>query len=502
LPAEYRRVQIADIGAALQLLSEVYTDARRALAEFISNAADAFVLAEQQHISRKWRCVVRLGPKEITVTDNGCGITRERLLELPAQVTLSAKKGDLEQKGHKAIGLLAFASFCREMRIVSRAEEEQKTFEAMWTQDSLAKPEAHPVLIDEVRHHPLSGPGTSVILSGIAEDRVHQLNVNKLVDFLRAEFSPDLRAKRYELVVYDGKQQHAVQPSAYSGIPFPKMSVQTAKGENIELEFYLTQKPVYQRVGLFVRGKQVLPNLADQSEFSDGPWKTGRIAGEVRCNFLRPTTGRSGIEHGEEWRSFVETLKAIEGEIQAELDRIAEEQRARQVHRIFKEINQALASVLPKLRWDELPKSALGRGLTDVFPPGDQGTGPSGGEGRVSEPGDGAPPSSPRRSRLIDPSRPRKAGGSAATGFNFRETDFEPESRQLRSRYVPVQSLIEVNISHPDYSAEHEDDKRLRNYIARLVVKEITLLNFRGMSEVEITERMVELATALSRQIE
>ena len=65
-----------------------------------------------------------------------------------------------------------------------------------------------------------------------------------------------------------------------------------------------------------------------------------------------------------------------------------------------------------------------------------------------------------------------------------------------------MQSLIEVNISHPDYSAEREEDRRLRNYIARLVVKEITLLNFRGMSEVEITERMVELETALSRQIE
>lgn len=502
MSAEYRKVQIADVGAALQLLSEVYTDARRALAEFISNSADAFVLAEHQDIKRKWCCTLHLGRGAATVTDNGCGITRERLLELPGQVTLSAKKGDLEQKGHKAIGLLAFASFCQEMRVVSRAEGERDTFEARWTLDSLAKPEANPVLIDAVRDHPLSGPGTRVTLSGIAEDRLHQLNVHKLIDFLRAEFSPDLRAKRYELIVYDGKQPHAVQPSAYSGVSFPNSSLQTAKGENIELELYLTQKPVYQRVGLFVRGKQVLPNLADQSEFSDGPWKTGRIAGEVRCNFLRPTTGRSGIEHGQEWRRFVEALKAIEGEIQAELNRIAEEQRARQVHRIFKEINQALASVLPKLRWDELPKSALGAAKTDVFAPGTGGTGPSGGEGRASESGGGAPPSVPRRSRLIDPSKPRRAGGSAATGFNFRETDFEPDFRFLRSRYIPVQSLIEVNSSHPDYLFEREGEGRLRNYIARLVVKEITLLNFRDMGEVEVTERMVELETALSRQIE
>jgi hypothetical protein len=502
MPAEYRKVQIADVGAALQLLSEVYSDARRALAEFISNAADAFVLAEHQRISRKWRCSVHLGRRQITVTDNGCGITRERLLELPTQVTLSAKKGDLEQKGHKAIGLLAFASFCREMRLVSRAEGEQQTFEARWTQDSLANPEANPVLIDVARDHPLSGPGTQVVLSGIVEDRLHQLNVNKLVDFLQAEFSPDLRAKRYELVVHDGKEARPVQPSAYSGVPFPKLNLQTEKGENIQLELYLTQKPIHQRVGLFVRGKQVLPNLADQSEFSEGPWKAGRVAGEVRCNWLRPTTGRSGIEHGDEWRRFVESLKGIEHEIQAELDRIAEEQRTRQVHRIFKEINQALASVLPTLRWDELPKSAVGRGETDVFASGTEGAGRSVGEGPAWPRGSGAVPSRPRRSRLIDPSKPRRVGGSAATGFNFREIDFEPDFRRLRSRFIPVQSLIEVNSSHADYSTEREDDRRLRNYIARLVVKEITLLNFRDMGEVEIAERMIELETALNRQIE
>ena len=138
MPPEYRSVQIADIGAALQLLSEVYTDARRALAEFISNSADAFVIAERQGIKRNWRCNVKLAQNQITVADNGPGITQERLLELPIQVTLSAKRGDFEQKGYKAIGLLAFASFSKEMQIVSRAEGEDRTFEAKWTRDCLA----------------------------------------------------------------------------------------------------------------------------------------------------------------------------------------------------------------------------------------------------------------------------------------------------------------------------------------------------------------------------
>lgn len=501
MPTEYRAIRIADMGAALRLLSEVYSDARRALSEFISNSADAFILGERQGIRRDWRCEVYLDPKQIRVHDNGPGITRERLLELPTHVTLSAKSGDLQQKGYKAIGLLAYGSFCKEMRIVSRAEGDQETFEAYWTSESLIKPEEHPVSVDlAAPEHKLKTPGTLVILSGIFDDRLHQLKAQKLVDFLKAEFSPDLRAKRYDLFIYEGKNKYPVLPGRYSGVPFPKLSLQTRKNERIEIELFLTQKPMMQRVALFVRGKQILTTLGELPEFADGPWKSGRVAGEVRADFLRPTTGRTAIEHGEEWKRFVDAIKSIEDEIQSALDRIAEEQHAREATRLFKEINQALASVLPTLRWDELPKSAVGGGNTDLFPPGRDGVGPSGGKGKArTTKGIGSPPILPRRSRLIDPSRPKKAGGSAATGFNYREVEFEADQQMTRSRYIAVQSLIEVNSLHSDYASEREDDRRFKEYLMLLVVKEITLLNFKNMGENEVTERFVELQTALHR---
>jgi hypothetical protein len=502
MPSEYRPVRIADTGAALRLLSEVYPDARRALAEFIANAADAFILGERQGIRRNWRCEVHLSDQEIRVFDNGPGITRARLLELPSRVTLSVKAGDLQQKGHKAIGLLAYSSFCKEMRIISRPEGERETFEAHWTNGSLTDPEQFPVRVDQApANSSLKTSGTSVYFSGMSADRLHQLKAQKLVDFLRAEFSPDLRAKRYELVLYEGKATFPVVPGRYSGIPFPKLSLQTKKGERIELELYLTQKPSPQRAALFVRGKQILNNLGDLPEFLDGPWRSGRIAGEVRCDFLRPTTGRTAIEHGDEWKRFVEALRSIEEQLQTDLDSLAEEQRNREATRLFKEINQALASVLPNLRWDELPKSAIGNGKSDLFPPGIRGVGPSGANGGVSNKGKGAPPFSPRRARLIDPSRPKKSAGSAATGFNFSEAEFEPEQQNKRSRYISEQSLIEVNGLHADYLQERERDKQFRDYLIRLVVKEISLLNFKNMGEQEVAERIVELQTALHRSI-
>ena len=293
MPTEYRPIRIADMGAALRLLSEVYSDARRALSEFISNSADAFILGEREGIKRGWRCDVYLGAGEIKILDNGPGITRARLLELPSHVTLSVKTGDSQQKGHKAIGLLAYGSFCSEMRIISRAEGEQDTVEAYWDTDSLTKPDEHPVRVDLAEPEDrLKIPGTLVVLSGVFDDRLHQLKAQKLVDFLKAEFSPDLRAKRYDLIVHEGKSKLPVLPGRYSGIPFPKLSLKTKRNEPIEIELYLTQKPLMQRVALFVRGKQILANLGELSEFADGPWKSGRVAGgvgEIFC--VRPQVG-------------------------------------------------------------------------------------------------------------------------------------------------------------------------------------------------------------------
>ena len=57
---------------------------------------------------------------------------------------------------------------------------------------------------------------------------------------------------------------------------------------------------------------------------------------------------------------------------------------------------------------------------------------------------------------------------------------------------------MEINIAHPDYLSEREDEERQRQYLIRLASKEIALLNFYDMGEVEVTERMVELETKLT----
>jgi len=107
-------------------------------------------------------------------------------------------------------------------------------------------------------------------------------------------------------------------------------------------------------------------------------------------------------------------------------------------------------------------------------------------------------PGLPKKPRLIDPDRPRPERTAGAPSFNWHEAEFEPDAKHLRSRYIPPQSMIEVNISHPDYLLEREQEDRHRNYLVRLASKELTLINFRDMGETEVTERMVELETRLA----
>ena len=502
MAAEYVNIDIGDIGSALKLLANVYPDARRALAEFVSNSADAFSITERSGNWRGWVCKIILDERKgnITVSDNASGISYEELVRIPPHVALSSKRGDLEAKGHKAIGLLAFASFCERMAIVSRLEGSKETYRAEWSQDSLKDPKRFPVKIELETKDPRRSPGTDVYLQKLFKDKMHQLKKQKIIEFLKAEFSPDLREKKYELFIIDGEDRVKVEPGRYSGVSFPTLKLQTTKKEPIDLDLYISQKPGFQRVGLFIRGKKVIEDISTYPDFQNHPWNSGQIVGEISCNFLKPITGRTGgVESGPEWLRFVEVIRSIEQELATFIEKISEEQKEKQAHRIFKELNQALSYVIAKLKWDELPKSSgLKGGNGELMQKGSGGVGPGSGGGGKG--GKDENPSLPfRMPRLIDPTKARQKGAKSGPVFNWREVEFEPDAMNFRSRYVPPAALIEINSAHEDYISEREKEDSHRNYLTRLAAKELTLINFRDMGDIELTERMVQLETALAK---
>ncbi len=502
MTTEYVPIDIGDIASALELLANVYPDARRALAEFVSNSADAFRITERSGKSRDWVCQIIFDERNgnITVSDNASGISYEELRVIPSRVALSSKRGDSEAKGHKAIGLLAFASFCERMTIVSRFEGSKETYRAEWSQDSLKNPKEFPIRVALETRNPLRSPGTDVHLQKIFKDKMHQLKKQKIIEFLKAEFSPDLREKKYKLFIIDGEDKVRVEPGKYSGVSFPTLKLETTKKEPIDLDLYISQRPGFQRIGLFIRGKQVIEDICKYPDFQNHPWTSGQIVGEISCNFLKPITGRTGgVESGEEWLRFVEAIRSIEQKLATFIEKISEEQKEKQSHRIFKELNQALSYVIATLKWDELPKSlGLRGGNGELMQNGSAGVGPAlrdGGKGGKDE-----NPSFPARMpRLIDPTKAREKGAKSGPVFNWREVEFEPDAMNLRSRYVLPAALIEINSAHEDYISEREKEDSHRNYLIRLAAKELTLINFRDMGDIEVTERMVQLETALTK---
>lgn len=347
---EFKRIQIGDIGNALMLLAEVYTDARRALAEFVSNSSDAFDLCRREGVEDRFVCEIILEERKdtigsIIVKDNGIGIPYETLLELPGRVALSFKRGDPHAKGHKGIGLLAFASFCERMRIITRSHRCLETYSAEWSRESLRDPDRYPVKIElvEEKGKGLRTAGTQVHLLGVSVDKEHQLKKTKLIDFLKSEFAPDLRQKSYDLVVFDSAGKTAVQPGRYSGILFDPLEIRTPSNEVISLDIYLTQKRTSQKLGLFVRGKLVIEDISAHSDFNHDPWTLGHACGEIRCDFLRPITGRAGgVASGSEWTRFREALIGIESRLSDRIREVLEEHKSRQARRIFKELIRLL----------------------------------------------------------------------------------------------------------------------------------------------------------------
>jgi hypothetical protein len=185
----------------------------------------------------------------------------------------------------------------------------------------------------------------------------------KLVDFFKNEFAPDLRQKSYELVIVDAAGTAKVEPGRYSGIPFDTLEIKTTHGENISLDIYLSWKRTIQKLGLFVRGKLVIEDIAAHPNFNHEPWTSGHTSGEIRCDFLRPITGRSGgVAQGAEWSRFVTAVTSLEDKISEKISEVLAEQHSRQARRIFKELNQALATVWKRLAWDQLPRTWAGAG--------------------------------------------------------------------------------------------------------------------------------------------
>jgi sensor histidine kinase regulating citrate/malate metabolism len=103
------------------LLGEVYHDPRDALAEFVTNAADANASKIQVFLKRhaKEPC--------IQISDNGGGMAHDDLKYVTENIGKSLKRFDPKTAGEKGIGILGFQKFAEQCDIVSSSNACEET---------------------------------------------------------------------------------------------------------------------------------------------------------------------------------------------------------------------------------------------------------------------------------------------------------------------------------------------------------------------------------------
>src|SRR3990172_8560016 len=92
-------------GRALVELARGYNP-KNAVREFVTNSLDARVKDKRVNIS----LIVDPFDRRVIISDNGCGMTNEELYARALSIGYSEKRGVTDQRGEKALGLLAFGS--------------------------------------------------------------------------------------------------------------------------------------------------------------------------------------------------------------------------------------------------------------------------------------------------------------------------------------------------------------------------------------------------------
>jgi hypothetical protein len=483
---ETGKLEIGDVTKAIFHLGNVYEDPRDALAEFITNSIDA----------RATQIVVQLhrrGAKgSIEITDDGDGMTASDLSRIARSLCDSIKADDERTVGEKGIGILGFQEIADECEIVSRTARQPATHTL-----HLKKGTREYTIVEAGKKPPVQG--TAVRLSGVEKSRMRQFTLAKLDEHLKRKFRVHLLAGDVRITVVEGRKAVHVQPDHYKGVPFFVNEVRTQYGD-IRLDLYVNPSGRSESVAVYHKGNLVLDSITQLDEFAGDPWASGKVTGEISNDFNKPTTGRSGfMHHSKKWPVWVQGIRGIEAQLQAEVDRLtreASEEADRQMH---KRIREAFLRALA-----ELPTFG---GITSPIadPAGDEEHGEPGDEPTIQPPptdhgpdGDGQDPRPPQPS-LFPSETPINA--RAGVGFNLIEAPLN-DSPDLHSDFNPSAVLIRVNTLHPDYQRERASQDRKESYLVRLIAKEMTLYEYPDTTPENLVEKLLDLELAARRNLE
>ena len=484
---EKGKLQIGDLDKAIFHLGNVYDDPRDALAEFVTNGLDAGAA----HV------LIRLHRRgafgRIEIEDDGLGMSQGELSRVATSLCDSIKAQDDRSVGEKGIGILGYQEIASQCLISSRTESsDSRTTTLILTRGtrdySIQEAEAK-----EKR----AIPGTTVRLHGIEKQRMRQFSIAKVEEHLKKKFRVHLATGNLQITVVEGKDARHVQPDNYKGVPFYLSDIRTPYGD-VKLSLFVNASVRNEQIAVYHKGNLVLDSITELDEFQNGPWLSDKVTGEISNDFNKLTTGRNSfVRDRKKWPAWVNALKGIEGQLQAEIDRVSSEasrEANRQMHKRIRDAFLRALAELPSFGGIAAPtKSNTGEEVPGA-PDEDQRLTLIEGEGSGSRKGD------PRSRPPITPAE-SVTTARAGAGFNLIEVPME-DAPDLRSDFDPNTVLIRVNTLHPDYDRESETQQRKESYFVRLIAKEMTLYEYPDTTPANLVEKLLDLELAARRHLE
>jgi hypothetical protein len=504
VPPERLRLRIGNLAKAVLVSGQAYQDPKDALNEFVSNAADEYIEAGRR--GERIRVMLRRKGRYplIAIDDVGRGMSPERLREIARNLFESAKAGDDRTLGEKAIGVLAFQQLGNRCDIISRAEGSDETW-VLRLQRGKATAQ-----LERERRKARQVPGTTVVLSDLEPDVLRVLTQRKVVDYLRARRGPALARGDYSIEVVEGRSVEVITPEKPDGLKLEIPARPTLWGR-IESALYVSPPDARRRRRVAVVGRAgttIVDDIAEIEEFTQPPWDSGQVAGEVVFAALQQTAGRRAVLRDREaFPVFVDAVKAVEAAVQRATEKLAHEVDAHAADRLAETLRRVFGRVLKELAdLDNPMRTAVGDepGEGGLFEPQPE-------EGaRPSKNGSGRPPAPDGLPELPEL---EGAGGDAPTGpqpqarpDRRRTTDLpsvspDPDPGQARSRFEPETGIVFYNDRHEDYLVVRDDEPGLLDYLATLVAKEYVLYNNPRAANDDLAEEMVRMLVRVRRHL-
>ncbi|MDD5094089.1 MAG: ATP-binding protein [Dehalococcoidia bacterium] len=461
-----------------ETLASVCHSHREAAKQFVENSADAI----QQLGTDEGRISIRLQYetanaeppartlKSIIVTDNGIGMSQEKMKQVLQHIG-DSEKVQLALRGEKGIGILAFSLIAEELHIASTdidgAPSSCLVLERPWLKRGRAE------IREKCSRHEHSERGTAVYLENILPEAMDKLRKDGFKEFLGKEFASDLRQGLYAMSISDNQHSEPVPPQRYRGIK--AMSATHALGRlgSVSIELHvLPWEMADATLSLYGRGGTRICLLTDLDDFKIPPWTDRRIEGYVRCDQLKRTASKTSVVQDQIYQAFVSELNRIAPDVRETIDRVSADSRERR----FEVVMHKAGKLIDKfLRYRE-------KGLLEDLPYRSLITMPQQKKEPVIVNTDSFKASSER------PARPRRPVETRAP--HIRLTAPPQERSSSRSWYDPQSSSIYINREHQEFMLAQKEDTRCVRYLFSIWVKE-SLLQEYGSDAERLADEMV-----------